>query len=127
MLDLLQVGDTEAQFSRGCDVSRLAEEQILSGIVKENVRIGCDAGGIVLPQGRSAVFAAFLFDRFQFNRVHRYRIGTNDQYPGLLDKVLDLRERPAMPNHSHAVHDVKNGFRAQRFDRAHHPDERICE
>src|SRR5579871_6567725 len=108
MVDLLQVADAEAEFSGRRNVSRLPKEQILRSVVKKNVGIRGDAAGIVFPHRRGAVFATFLLDRLQFNRVHRNRVRRNHQDPRLVDEILDLRERAAMPNLPHAVHDMQH-------------------
>jgi len=49
MIDLLQICDSKAEFPGGCDVSRLSEEQIPGGIVKEHIAIRCDTARVVLP------------------------------------------------------------------------------
>jgi hypothetical protein len=43
MIDLFQIGDSESKFPSRCNMSRLPEEQILGGIVKEHVGVGRDA------------------------------------------------------------------------------------
>ena len=43
----------------------------------------------------------------------------------MIDEVLYLRQRPAMPYLPHAVHDVQHRFRPQRLDRTHHSDQRV--
>src|SRR5215469_13683631 len=101
MINPLKVRDSETEFTGFGDVSRLPIEQILGGIVEEHVHVWSDTAGIVLPQRRDAVFLAFLLDGFQFNRVHRHRIGRHQENSGLLDKALDLRERPAVPYLAH--------------------------
>src|SRR5690349_15257908 len=50
VINLLQVGDSQAEFPGRRNVPRLPEKQILGGIVKEDVAVGGDAGRIVLPQ-----------------------------------------------------------------------------
>jgi hypothetical protein len=43
MIDLLQIGDSQSKFPRRCNMSRLPEEQILAGIMKEHVGVWRDA------------------------------------------------------------------------------------
>ena len=110
MVNLLEIGNAETELPRRCNMSGLAEEQILGGIVKKNPIVRREAARIVLPQGWGAAFTAFLFNRLQFNRVHSYGVRRDQENSRLLDESLDLGKRPAMPYLPHSVHNVQHGF-----------------
>ncbi|SRR6476620_7539577 len=110
MVNLLQLGDTKAQLPCRCNVSWLTEKQIFRRIVKEYPAVWRDAFWIVLPQGRNATFMPLLFDCLEFDGVHGDGIGSDQEHSRLIDKVLHLCERPAMPHLPHAVHDVQYSF-----------------
>ena len=70
-----------------------------------------DAVRIALPQGRRAPFAALLFNRLQFDGVQSDWIRCCEQNAGLIDEILDLGQRSAMPYLTHAVHDMQHSLR----------------
>ena len=107
MIDLLQVGGTKPEVPRRRNVSWLAIEQVLRGVVMKFVIVRSDALGIVLPQRRCAPLPPRLFNCLQFDRVHGDRIRRYQENAGLIDKVLHLGERTAVPHLPHAVHDMQ--------------------
>src|SRR5882672_447135 len=107
VIDLLQVSDTKAEFPSRCYMSRLTEEQVFRGVVKKLIVACCDAVGIVLPQGRCTSFAALLFKGLQFDGIESDWIRCRQENAGLIDEILDLGERPAVPYLPHAVHNMQ--------------------
>ena len=110
MIDLLQIGDTKPEVPGRRNVSWLAIEQILRGVVMKFVIVCSDALGIVLPQRRCAPLPPRLFNCRQFDGVHGDGIRGYKESAGLIDKVLHLGERTAVPHLPHTVHDMQHGL-----------------
>lgn len=111
MIDLLQVCDAKAEFPSRCDVSGLAEEQVFRGVVIVVLAFGSNTFRVVQPQGRRSAFATRFFNGLQFDGIHSDWVGRHQESAGWIDEILNLRERPAMPYLTHAVHDMQHGFR----------------
>src|SRR6476620_2644171 len=110
MINLLQIESTEAELSCGCNVSWLAEEQILGGIAEKDPAVRGDTARIVLPQGWRTAFTTFLFNRLEFNGVKSHRVGRDQENSRLIYKILHLCERATMPDLSHAIHDMQHSL-----------------
>ena len=110
MIDLFQIRDSKPKVTGRRNVSGLAIEQVLRGVAMKFLGVGGNAIRIVLTQRRRTPLAPRLFNRLQFDRVHRDRICRRQQNAGLIDKVLHLGERTAMPYLPHAVHDMQYRF-----------------
>src|SRR5882762_3100497 len=112
VIDLLQVCDAKAELTSRCNMSWLAEEQVLRRVTIKVITVCCDAVRIVLPQGRCAPFAALRFNGLQFDGVQCDWIGCYEENAGLIDEILNLGQRSAMPYLTHAVHDMQDSLRA---------------
>src|SRR5262249_12768697 len=78
-IDSLHVRNTQSARPGGRYVMRLAVVQILGGILIEFAAIFGQALRITRPDARRAFRQALGLDFFEFNRVHRHRIGADHQ------------------------------------------------
>ncbi len=97
VIDLLQVCDAKAELPSRCNMSWLAEEQVFRRVMIKVIIVCCDVVRIVLPQGRYAPFAALRFNGLQFDGVQCDWIRCYEENAGLIDEILDLGERAAVP------------------------------
>ncbi len=91
MVNLLQVGNTQSQFSCCRDVMRLPIKQVLRRVLVKLHPILREAIRIARPDGGRSFRASLGSNLLKFDGIHRDWIGPHEHDACLMDKVLILR------------------------------------